>query len=220
MTGNSRRILLGRVGLTLLPIALLLASVPAHADLIVSVQSVAVNAGTSGDSLEVTLTNTGPAMPTIGGFSFEIVASSSDVMFTGGSTATTTDPYIFAGNSFDDLNSFPLVTSPPGSTLDASDLANDSTMSPTIGTGVTVGLGHILFNVSNSAPTETVSVSLTPDPSTTLSDPNTNAITIDTLDGGDISITGSATVPEPASLLLLASGFVFVVRRELRRAAE
>lgn len=197
----------------LLPVAFCLAAMPARADLIVGVQSVAVNAGTVGNSLEVTLTNTG-APVTVGGFSFEIVASNPDVTFTGGSTATTPATYIFAGNSFDDITASPLVTSLLGPSLDASDLAFDPSTSPTIGTGSTVGLGDILFNVSNSAPTETILVALTPDPSlTSLSDPSANPIPITSLDGGHINITRANAVPEPASIWLTASGLLLCIRR-------
>jgi hypothetical protein len=201
----------------LLPVAFYLAATPAHADLILGVQSVAANAGTVGNSLEVTLKNTG-APVTVGGFSFEIVASNAAVTFTGGSTATTTANYIFAGNSFDDTTTSGLVTSLPGQSLDASDLAFDSSTSPTIGTGSTVGLGHILFNVSNSAPTETVFVALTADPFTSLSDPNSNPIPITSLNGGFINIAGNTSaVPEPASVFLMASGLVGCIRRRGRK---
>ena len=56
----------------------LLAGTPlsAHADLIVSVQSVTATAGTTGNSLEVDLQNTGAAVD-IAGFSFELTVSSS-----------------------------------------------------------------------------------------------------------------------------------------------
>ncbi len=95
------------------------APAPAHAGLIVSVQSVSANAGTSGNALEVDILNTGAAVD-IASFSFEIAVSpTSGVTFTAADINTTLFTYIFAGNSVQG----PVINTSTGAVLDASDNA-------------------------------------------------------------------------------------------------
>ena len=63
------------------------------------------------------LTNTGASSVALGAFSYEITTSDTDISFTGADTSTTA-PYVFAGDSFVDINGFPLyVNSLPSQTL-------------------------------------------------------------------------------------------------------
>lgn len=194
----------------LLPLvaAIVLVSMPAHAGLIVTITPVSVAAGSAG-VFDVTLQNTGGA-ETIGSFSIGLsVASNSGITFNGGNESTTLS-YIYTGNSFDIINSFPYTTVPPPSGLDleGSDLANNG-IGPSIATGSTVGLGHILFATTSNANLGEIAVTIlstcnSADSCTSLAD-NTGAALAFTASSGDITITAGTEVPEPStwSLALL-----------------
>src|SRR5438270_11560761 len=78
---------------------LMLAAQTARADLVFAVENAAVPVGTStGNTIDVTLTNTGASAVDIAGFAFQVTALSSSISFTGVTDATAA-PYIFAGNS-------------------------------------------------------------------------------------------------------------------------
>jgi hypothetical protein len=101
---------LGRLAMLALGLAALAAAPGrAPAALIMTVQSVTVLPGTTGNALDVTLTNTGPSSVQIGGFAFELTTSAG-ITFTGATTATATAPYIFGGSSAFGPN---LATLPP-----------------------------------------------------------------------------------------------------------
>jgi hypothetical protein len=193
---------------------------PARAGIIVTVQSVSADAGTTGNALEVDLQNTGSSVD-IASFSFEIsVAPSSGVTFTGATINTLTNMYIFSGNSAQGPN---IATSPPGTTLDASD--NAASGSTTVGTNSIFGLGEVFFNLAPSAPAGPVVVTLTPFPFTTLTDPNLNNVPIDTLNTGTITVLpAAATVPEPSALISATLGlmttacFIWTRSRSARKA--
>jgi hypothetical protein len=191
-------------------------ALPTRAGIIVSVESVSANQGTTGNTLEVDVQNTGTPVD-IASFSFEIsVAAGSGVSFTRADINTVVLPYIFAGNSAQGPN----IDTATGTTLDASD--NAATGSTTLGTNATLALGRVFFDVSASASPGPVTVSLTPFPSTSLSDPNLNDIHIDTLSNGTITITGTSVVPEPTALLSATLGLLAIawfVRRTRRPAA-
>ena len=194
----------------------LFATVPAHADgLSVSLSPLSdVAAGSSGNTFDVLLSNTSGASVSIGGFFFEVTSSSSDVTFTDATTATT-DPYVFGTDSL-----FGPDIISPGSTatdLNASDL-DLSLDGFSLNPGVTVGLGHVLFNVSSGAATQTVAFSFAGFPGTSLADALGDNISIATLDGGQFQITGAMTAtPEPSSLLLFlaAAPLILVMRRRI-----
>ncbi len=189
---------------------LLTTAPPARAGLVISVQDVSAKAGTTGNTLEVDLANTGSSSVDIAAFSFEIsVASSSGVTFTGADINTTYYPYIFAGNS----GFGPQIATMTGTTLDASDLA--ATGSTTLAGGSILGLGLVSFDVASSAPNGPVVVSLTPYPATSLTDPNVNNIPIDTLNNGTIMIS-QGSIPEPSSLVSATLGLLgaaWLIRR-------
>lgn len=191
-------------------------ALPAGAGIIVSVESVSANQGTTGNALEVDVQNTGPAAVDIASFSFEIsVAAGSGVSFTGADISTVVNPYIFAVNSLFG----PIIATATGTTLDASDGAIAG--STTLGANSTLALGRVLFDVAPSAPVGPVTVSLTPFPSTSLTDPNVITIPIDTLNSGTITISGTS-VPEPSALVSAATGLLasaWLVLRKRRSAA-
>ncbi len=95
----------------------------------------------------------------------------------------------------------------PGEVLEASD-ASTLSGGVTLAAGSSVGLGHVLFDVSPSAPNAVVSVTFTAFPFTNLSDPLDNNIPITSLASGDIDIQGSVSpaVPEPSMFVIFAIG--------------
>lgn len=203
--------------LTALAVAVITACVAARANAssIVSIQSVTVAAGSSANGIDVELTNTGPSALSIGGFSFEISIATLDVSFTGADTFTTA-AYIFGGNSLFG----PILAAPAsGQSLLVSDIFAIPFSGATLGAGATVGLGRVLFDVSPFAAGGVFSVSLTPFPITSLSDELGNDVPIDVLSSGQITISAPqpSAVPEPSSLLLLASGIAVGMRRRHRK---
>ena len=190
--------------------AAVLLCAPAHAGIILSIQpsTVMVSPGDIGDSFDVVLDNTGPSSVSVAQFSFEVSAASSAITLTSADFSTVL-PYIFAGDSFDVINSFALNTT-SGQTLDGSDLTNDSA-NVTILSGHSFGLGHVLFNVAGNATAGPVAITFTGGSnSNNLSDNAENLVTIDTLTPGSIDISA---VPEPAAFglvgvaLFLLGGF-------------
>ena len=190
-------------------------SAPSVADaaLILSVQSATGVAGTSGNTFDIDLINTGPTALTIGGFTFGIATANPNISFTDANTATAM-PYIFAGDSL--LG--PDLTGPTsGQSLTASD-ASLSGLGTTVTAGTTLGLGHILFDVLSSATNGMFPVNLEVSPATSLTDPNGAPVPVDTLVAGEITITGgaAAAVPEPSSMLLFFAGAFLVAGFRLR----
>jgi len=179
-------------------------ALPARASIIVSVQSVSASTGTSGNTLEVDVQNTGTPVD-VAAFSFEIsVAASSGVTFTGADINTSNSTYIFAGNSLFGPN----IAFATGTTLDALDIATAGFT--TLGTNATLGLGRVFFDVAASAPVSPppVTVSLTDYPATSLTDPNLGNIPIDTLNSGTITITPGTAIPEPSALISATLGLL------------
>ena len=161
-------------------------------------------AGSNGDSFDVTLTNTGASAITLGGFTFELSTPGSLITFTS-ATINTSPTYIFAGTSV--FNS-PISYSPPGSVLDALD---NSLSGGSVGAGATVGLGHVLFNVSASAPATVVPVTFTGYPTTSLSDTSGHILgdvfslaTGATIDIGGINSPSVSVIPEPSAWIVWA----------------
>ena len=185
----------------LLPAAIviaLLGAAPARADIVVNVQSVIALAGSTGNSLEVYLTNTG-APVTIDGFAFGLSVPSTDINFTSVTTSTSVDAYIFAGNSLFG----PEIDSPPasGQSVSASDLWGGAGDGFTVGSGATVGLGEVFFDVAAGASGGPLSLSFI-GAETSLSDINGASIAISTENPATITVPVSA-VPEPWSVTLL-----------------
>ena len=164
--------------------------------------------GDTGDAFNVVLTNTGPGTISVAAFSFEVTVADASITFTGADFSTTPG-YIFAGDSFDQINGFALnalITNPQ--VLDATDGTNDFT-GVTLNPGNAFSLGRVLFNVSPTAAFGPIGLSFTGGSVVNaLSDPSGLPINIDTLSDTDINI-----VPEPSSLLLMVAGLAFLARR-------
>ena len=77
-----------------------------------------------------------------------------------------------------------------------------------MGTNSSLALGRVFFDVASAASVGAVTVSLTPYPATSLTDPNLANIPIDTLNGGTITITASGVVPEPSALISATLGLL------------
>ncbi len=183
-------------------------------ELIVSLSPLSdVAAGSTGNGFDVLLTNGSPSAVSIAGFFFEVLASSPGVTFTGATTGTAT-PYIFGADSLFGPN---IAEFGSGSgDLGASDL--DAVDQISLAAGSTVGLGHVLYNVSPTAPTETVSFDLAGFPGTSLSDDLGNDVAIQSFTGGKFTINGAvAGVPEPSTLVLLLAIMPLVLFRRIIR---
>jgi len=193
---------------------------PARADIVLSLQSpITASPNTTGDAFDVLLTNTGASAVNIAAFSFGITTSDTDITFTDANTSTS-DPYIFFGDSFVVINGFDLATTPPplGQTLVASDLSN-SGAGTNVGPGSTLGIGHVLFNVANGAALGPEAVTFEAYPTTSLADSSGDNLTF-TANAGTADVASAVTaVPEPATAGLLVCalmGCATLVRR--RRA--
>ena len=198
-------------------LALLLGLVgsPSRADFVISVQSVTATAGSTGNALDVILTNTGPLAATLGGFSFGL-APASGLTFTAVTTGTTTAGYVFGnlGLFGPDIMS----TAPAGVAIEASDLYSVANSGVTLAAGAVVGLGHVFFDVSAAA-TGSISVALAAPPATSLSSPAGTSLAATRLEAGTVRIASSTAVPEPASALLLGLGVVALLAHSRNRRA-
>lgn len=179
----------------------------ARADLVISVTSATVTAGSASNAVDVNLTNTGLADVTIGAFFFGLQASDPAVTFTGATTSTT-DPYIFAGDSLFG----PDIATTAGPTLLASDLFDIIGSGGLVTAGGTVGLGHVLFDVASNAAGAGFTVSLS-STDTSLADPSGANLPIAVLQAGQVSYASGPSVPEPSpawptTLALLFAGVV------------
>ena len=187
----------------------------ANAGLLLSVQPTtqAVSAG-GGGTFDVILTNSGPSSVTVGGFSFEINSNNLGLSLTGANISTAA-PYIFGGSGFAGFN----IATATGQTLDASDFFSVINSGATLGSGATVGLGHVSFSTLPGA-SGSATVSFSGFPFTSFSDQVGQNLTFTVSSGGTINITGGTTpVPEPATfgpaVLAILAGIWRV--RSLRR---
>ena len=195
--------------------ACLLGPTTAQASSIVSIESVIAAAGSTGNGIDVELTNSGPSAVTIGGFSFGVSIADFDVSFTGADTSTAA-AYIFGVDSLFG----PILAGPTsGQSLSASDLFGIPFSGITLDAGTTVGLGRVLFDVFPNAASGSFSVNLALFPTTSLSDESGNDVPIDVLSGGRITIIKQQpeVVPEPSSLSMLFSGAAIVAILVRRR---
>lgn len=177
---------------------------PASADLILTAQDATAAAGSTGNSFDLVLKNTGPGSVTVGGFFFELTVADAAITFTGVTIATSPAPYIFDGLGLIGPNIGTVVN---GQDIMASDLFSVIGSGTTLGSGASVGLGHVSFNASATA-AGSYTVRIAPSPATSLTDtsfPTPNDIPITTLSNGTIRIR-TASVPVPASIGLVGPG--------------
>ena len=161
--------------------------------------------GDVGDSFEVIVSNTGPSAISVAGFTFAVSTTDPDITFTSAITSTTSEPYIFLGDSFDNSTPSALNLS-SGMSLKANDFTPDNAGINIIG-GESLALGRVFYNVSSSAVVPGFfTVAFVTDPGmNSLSTPApTSNITIDSLQSQDIPIN----TPEPAALLLVPGGLL------------
>lgn len=213
---TSQRLRRAGTGFVLALAVMALVGARAEATLIVSAVPVTASTGSSGNGFDIVLTNTGPASVGIGGFAVDIsVAGGSGVTFTGANISTT-DSYIFGAGGLFGPNIG--VVSNGGLSLSASDIFATPLSGVTIGSGVTVGLAHVLFDVASNANPGVVTVTISPFPTTNLSDFGGDDVPIDTLSNGSITLTGMTVVPEPSAMVLAAGGLLaFAGGARLRR---
>jgi hypothetical protein len=187
-------------------VAFAMSGMPATGAVVFEIGSIFAGQGSSGNTIEVDVQNTGGSSIVIGGFNFKINADS-DIYFTGAGFSTFA-PYLFTGDSFDQLATppQPLNTS-TGSSLSAGDISYSGN-GETLGAGQTLGLALVTFDVSPTAALGPVTVSFSTDPSdTVLSDPSGSSIAIDSSMSGMIDVTG-ATTPEPSTAVMLLAALM------------
>lgn len=184
-----------------------IAAISAQASVILTMQTVMATAGSTGNSLQITLTNDDPVFSIdVSGFNFLIHSTSPNINFTS-ALFNTAFPYIFAGNSFDEDNMLPLNTS-SGQSLAASDSADNVPTFTTVGPGATFGIADILFDIAPNALNGFDAIVFDTDPAnTSVSDQNGMAIQIASFVNGGV-ITSS--VPEPAGQWLMVGGLAFL----------
>jgi hypothetical protein len=187
-------------------------AMPASGEVILEIGAATAARGSTGNTIEVDVENPGASAITIGGFNFEIFADS-DIDFTGAGFATLA-PYIFSGDSFDQLATMPL-NSTTGSSLSAGDISASGN-GEVLAAGQTAGLGLVTFSLSPTAAPGPITVSFSTNFSdTNLSDQNGTSIPIIAFLNG--TINGPNVVPEPPASALLLAGLMGLGVWRLRR---
>jgi hypothetical protein len=183
------------------------ASSAARADLVFGIAGGPATPGSSFNSFDVTLTNSGPSDVVIAGFSFEITTTSAYVNFSDVTVSTQSAPYIFGAYSEfgPDITIFA-----SGNTV----LAGDNYVTPfegvTLATGQTLDLGHVVFTLDSTAPSTPIPINFSTDASTGVNDPNGIPFQDLSIPGpGVLTIpVGGAAVPEPSSFVLALQGLL------------
>ena len=193
-------------------------STSAAAGLIFEVTTNSGETGSSSNSLDVLLANTGTTDASIAGFSFEITAAGTDVTFINVTTSTISDAYFFAGNSLygPDIT-FGLSTD--GHTISANDNYKIPNADVTLAAGQTLGLGHVNFALSSSAPVSPISITFTDAPTTGVNDsaghPENFVLPVD---AHIVVSPGPTSVPEPSTIVSLGIGMIgLIVAMKARR---
>jgi|GEM_PF-1205761 len=175
-----------------------------EAGLVIRVLDGAASVGGTG-AFDIVLANTSDDPQDsfdVSGFSVRIeVASTSGITFTGVTDATASTSYIF-GTQQESPFSTDIF---PGIAFTASDSSWTDPYFITLASGETVGLLRVSFAVAADAAPGVVAVSLLNHDLTQIND--IDGIPFDgvELEDGSITINGGAAVPEPASLVALAT---------------
>jgi hypothetical protein len=134
---------------------------PARAQMIMGITTNSFTPGSSTNSLDVTLTNTGTSPTAIAGFSFEITAASNNVTFKDVTVNTVSVANIFAGNSLFGPE-IKLNVSNNGQTISGADNFATPYGGTTLAAHQTLGLGNVLFALSPSTPLAPINITFTP----------------------------------------------------------
>jgi hypothetical protein len=189
------------------------AAFPCRAGLIVEAPTLTLAPGSSG-SFDILITSTGGSFD-VASDTVELTLNGlSGVSFTGASIATST-PYIYGANSATTAGSTFTFSTFPGTTLETFDFLFPAG-AQTINAGDVFGLVNVAYSVDAGAtPGATGSLALGAD--TSLADTAGNNVPF-TAQNGSITI---ATVPEPASAVLLAvGGMAFALVPALKRTRD
>lgn len=197
------------------------AAVPAQADLIVTVGSANIPSGGTG-TVDVYVTSTSNDMLGVTSLQFDIsrISGASLLEFANpqSNSFLSQTNYVFAGDSFDYINSIPFFGPPfttvtPNDTVSGGDNTNDFT-NVTLTTGQPYLLAALTVQSQAGAPVgDLFSISLDPSSQFLLSDFATQVPYTST--PGTITISPAFSTPEPATWTLLISGgsFLFWWRR-------
>jgi hypothetical protein len=195
--------LISKMALVVLAIAVLLLSVPAKADIVLSLESVTGAPGSTG-TFDVLLTNTGPSSQNIAAFNFELTTADTNITFTDVTTATTTATYIFPSSFFGP----DITTIAGGQTVEAGDV--DATFNGTdVASGATYGIGNVSYSINPGASNgEIAEVDFAAFTDTSLVDSQFNNVGFSSESGTITVQTSSTTVPEPSTALPLAGAML------------
>ena len=165
------------------------------------------NASAGGTGVfDIELSNTelaGGSSFAVSAFTFDIsISPGSGIQFTDAVNTGTTNPYIFAGNSFADASGAPLSFDPfPNTGFIAFDATNDFS-DVTVAPGDTFALARVSYSVAASATSGSFNVQF--GLFTELADSIGNLVPIESAIGPQITVSGGSTptVPEPASVII------------------
>jgi hypothetical protein len=169
--------------------------------------------GSSSNSADVTLTNTGASPVTIGGFSFEITSTSNDVTFSDVTVSTVSVPYIFNGNSYFGPDITLNITN-SGLTISAADNYGTSSAGITLTQNETLGLGNVVFALAAGTPLTPIPVNFTAYPTSSLSYPTSGGPTVGFSSNPALNPSSVPELP-PAALVVIGvfAGAVIKLRR-------
>lgn len=191
---------------------------PARAQMIMGITTNSFTPGSSTNSLDVTLTNTGASPTTIAGFSFEITAASNNVTFESVTDNTVSGAYIFAGNSSFGPNIELNAVSNSGQTISGADNFKTPSEGTTLAANQTLGLGNVQFALSPFTPLKPINITFTSYPTTSVSDSNANNIPVSSGSAAHPPQIGPPTsVPELPPTALVVTGLLLGVGVPLRR---
>jgi hypothetical protein len=201
--------IISKTALAVVAVAVLLLSVPAKADIVLSLESVTGAPGSTG-TFDVLLTNTGSSSQNIAAFNFELTTPDTNISFTDVTTATTTATYIFPSSFFGP----DITTIASGQTVEAGDV--DATFNGTdVAAGATYGIGNVSYSIDPGAINgEIAEVDFAAFTDTSLADSQFNNVGFSS-QSGTITVQTS-TVPEPSTALPLAGAMLlgaYLIRR-------